>query len=64
MKTQSLLVCIALAMNGDHAPTGPYYPDVVCRIGSRPVEKSGVQSGRAAFEWKAADATLAAESLN
>jgi len=29
VKTQSLLVCIAQAMGGDHAPTGPYYPDVV-----------------------------------
>jgi hypothetical protein len=29
VKTQSLLVCIAQAMGGDHAPTGPCYPDVV-----------------------------------
>ena len=29
VKTQSLLVCIAQAMGGDHGPTGPYYPDVV-----------------------------------
>jgi hypothetical protein len=29
VKTQSLLVCIAQAMDAEHLPTGPYYPDVV-----------------------------------
>jgi hypothetical protein len=29
VQTQSLLVCIAQAMGDEHAPTGPYYPDVI-----------------------------------
>jgi hypothetical protein len=29
IKVQSLLVCIAQAMESEHGPKGPYYPDVV-----------------------------------
>jgi hypothetical protein len=29
IRVQSLLVCVTAAMEVEHSPTGPYYPDVV-----------------------------------